>query len=174
MSWLNSIGGLLQQYAAGGNVQNPAEVNQHFDQVSAAAPQDALGNALGNALNSGQGGGFANMVTQLFNNSSPEQRASLLNSLMGSVGPGLLASLANQHHPDLAGSLAGQSSSVSPQVASQVSPDFVQQLAQHAQNQNPGIVNEIGNFYSQHPRVVQSLGAATLALVMSHLSQQRG
>jgi len=71
----------------------------------------------------------------------------------------------------LAGILRGQTT-VAPEQANQVSPESVQQLAEHAQKQNPSIVEQAGAFYAQHPTVVKALGAGALALVMSHLSRK--
>jgi hypothetical protein len=48
----------------------------------------------------------------------------------------------------------------------------VQQLAEHAQKQNPSIIDQASQFYSQHPTLVQALGAGSLALIMSHLSKR--
>ena len=48
-------------------------------------------------------------------------------------------------------------SPVTPQEAQQVSPDTVKEVANQAQQQNPGIVQQAGEFYSQHPQLVQAL-----------------
>jgi hypothetical protein len=60
---------------------------------------------------------------------------------------------------------------VSPEQADQIPAETVQQLAEHAQKQNPSIVDQAGQFYAQHPTLVKALGAGSLALIMSHLSQ---
>jgi len=44
--------------------------------------------------------------------------------------------------------------------------------AEHAAKQNPSIVDQASEFYAQHPTLVKSLGAASLALIMSHLSKK--
>jgi hypothetical protein len=48
----------------------------------------------------------------------------------------------------------------------------VQQLAEHAERQDPSVVQRAGEFYAQHPDLVKTLGAGALALVMSHLSRK--
>jgi hypothetical protein len=48
----------------------------------------------------------------------------------------------------------------------------VQQLAEHAEKQNPSVIDHASQFYSQHPKLVQALGAGSLALIMSHLSRR--
>ena len=61
---------------------------------------------------------------------------------------------------------------MSPDQAKQVSPEAVQQLAEHAEKQNPSVIDHASQFYSQHPKLVQALGAGSLALIMSHLSKR--
>ena len=66
------------------------------------------------------------MVSHLFSQSDPNQRAGLLNRLLSAIGPGAVAGL-----PGLAGVLGG-GGEVTPQQASQVAPEQVQQMATHA------------------------------------------
>jgi len=68
--------------------------------------------------------------------------------------------------------LRGGNKPVSVEQAKQISPEAVQQLAEHAEKQNPSIVDQAGQFYSQHPQLVQALGAGSLALIMSHISKR--
>ena len=88
---------------------------------------------------------------------------------MGSVNPGAMTGLGG----GLAALLKG-GSTVSPQQASQVTPEEVQQLAEHAEKNNPGILEQASAFYAQHPQLVQGLGAGALALIMSHMSRRAG
>jgi hypothetical protein len=104
------------------------------------------------------------MLGSLFNHSNPDQRAGILNQLLGSVGPGALGGLS---------SLLGGGNSVTPDQAAQVPPQAVQQLAEHAQQKNPSIVDLASSFYAQHPGLVKTLGAGALALVMSHMSRRQ-
>jgi hypothetical protein len=68
--------------------------------------------------------------------------------------------------------LRGGQTTVTPEQANQVSAQEVGQLAEHAQKQNPSIVDQAGQFYAQHPTLVQALGAGSLALIMSDLSRK--
>jgi hypothetical protein len=109
------------------------------------------------------------MVSNLFANSNPDQRAGILSHLLGTVGPQGLGSLALG---SLGGLLRGTNANVSPAQANQVSPEDVQLLAAHAEQQNPSIIDHASQFYSQHPKLVQALGAGSLAMIMSHLSRR--
>src|SRR5437764_14575132 len=131
MGWLQSLGGLLGQYAGGAGSQNDTDVHQHFDQVAAAAPQSVLAQALSAAFRSDSTPPFADLAAQLFSNSSGMQKATMLTSLLSAAGPGILSKLSSQY-PGLSGILGGGGTSVSPEAANQVPPDVVQQIAAHA------------------------------------------
>jgi hypothetical protein len=66
--------------------------------------------------------------------------------------------LANVGLGGLAGMLGGNAQ-ITPEQTSHVQSEHVEQMANQAQRQNPGIVREAANFYAQHPVLVQSLGA---------------
>src|SRR5438477_7621992 len=91
MGWLQNLGGLLGQYASGSGNQSEADVHQHFDQVTAAAPQSVLAQALSAAFRSDQTPPFGDLAAQVFSNSNGSQRASVLTSLLASAGPGILS-----------------------------------------------------------------------------------
>jgi len=67
----------------------------------------------------------------------------------------------------------GPAKTVTPQQAEQVQPEAVQELAKHAQQQDPSIIDRASSFYARHPKLVQGLGAGALALIMSHMSNRR-
>jgi hypothetical protein len=155
--------GALSSMASGGNME------QAFSQVAANAGQGGLAGALCHAFQSDQTPPFGQMVGSLFGNSNPDQKAGLLNQLAQSVGPQLMASGALGN----LGSLLGSGAPITPEQAAQVSPEQVQQAAEHAQNHNPSFVGEASSFYAQHPTLVKGLGAAALGLMMSHLSKEK-
>jgi len=107
----------------------------------------------------------ANDKVSFFAQSNGQQRAGILSELLSNAGPTLGGGLLQQ----FSGLLHG--GTISTERAKQISPDAVQQLAAHAQQQDPLVIQRAGSFYAQHPRVVPPLGAGALALIMSHLSQ---
>ncbi len=137
------------------------------DEVSQAAPQSLAG-GLAAAFRSDQTPAFPSMLSNLFSNSDGQQRAGLLNQLLGAAGPGLLASAVGG---PLANLLKG-GSHITPEQASQLSPEVVQNLAEHAEKANPSVIDQVSGFYSQHPQVVQALGAGALAMIMSHVNKR--
>jgi len=164
---LTDILNVLQQYRGASPSTPPPNTQQDFSQVAQSAPQSHLAAGLAEAFRSDQTPPFPQMVGNLFGQSNGEQRAGILNQLLSSSALGaaspILASL---------GGLVKQGTPVTPQQAQQISPETVQQLAEHAQQNTPSIVDQASSFYAQHPQLVQGLGAGALALIMSHMSQR--
>ena len=159
---LPSLMGVLEQYANSSNA-NTANAEQDFDQVSQTASQSHVAGGLAEAFRSDQTPPFAHMLATLFSNSDGQQRAGILNRLLSSAGPASGSGLLNN--------LFGGASQVTPDQAQQVPPDAVRQLAEKVQQNNPSIIDEASNFYAQHPTLVKTLGAGSLALIMSHMSR---
>jgi nitrous oxide reductase len=71
------------------------------------------------------------------------------------------------------GQAAGSASAaVSPQQASQITPAQVQEIATHAEQHSPGIVDQLSQFYAQHTGLVQTLGSAALAIALAHMANR--
>lgn len=167
---LDDVLGILERYRGATPVAPPpTDVEHDYTQVAQSAPASHLASGLAEAFRSDQTPPFAQMLGTLFANSDGQQRAGLLNQLLGAAGPGLLASGGLS---SLAGVLRG-GGSVTAEQANHLPAETVQQLAEHAEKQNPSIVDAASAFYAQHPTVVKALGAGSLALIMSHLSQQK-
>jgi hypothetical protein len=166
---LSDLMGMLDQYRGATPDSPPQNVAQDYAQVSQNVPPEHIAGGLAEAFRSGQTPPFGQMLGTLFSNSNSQQRAGILNQLLGAVGSGVLGA---GGLGSLAGLFHGGTPQVSPEQASQVSPQTVQQLAEHAEKQNPSIVDQASQFYAQHPTLVQALGAGALALIMSHLSRR--
>jgi hypothetical protein len=134
--------------------------------IHEASPQ-SLASALGAAFRSDQTPAFPQMLSNLFSNSDGQQRAGLLNHLLASAGPGVLAAL-----PGPLGALLKGGSTITPEQAQRISPESVQSIAEHAQKANPSIIDQVSGFYSEHPKVVQAIGAGALAMIMSHMNKR--
>ena len=173
MSWMDQIGGLLQQY--GGTATAPAQnVESHFDQVAQVAPQSALADGLSAAFGSSQTPAAASMVSQLFGQSNSQQQAGLLNTLIASAGPGIVSQLlAGGGAANLASLVSGGQTELTPEQAAQVSPETVQQIAEHAEKHDPSLMGKLGEFYSEHPTLVKTLGAVAFGVVMSKIAGRR-
>jgi hypothetical protein len=163
------LGNLLQQYLGAGAHANAARAIDDFDEVAQNAPQSTMAEGVSEALRSDQTPPFPQMLGQLFGNSDPHQRAGMLNQLLGNVGPGLLSSLAG----GVLGNLFQnrEAGHITPEQAAQMTPEQVQQIAEQAEQHNPGVVDQMGNFYAQHPTLVKTIGGAALAIVLGRVAQ---
>jgi hypothetical protein len=168
---LTDLIGVLQQYTGASASNPPASAQQDFQRVADSAPQEHLAGGLAEAFRSDQTPPFPQMLASLFSQSTGQQKAGLLSQLLGSAGLASGAAAGSGMLGSLSSLLTG-GSSINPQQANEVTPDQVQQLAEHAQKANPSIIEQASNFYAQHPHIVQGLGAGALALIMSHMSKK--
>jgi len=171
MDWMNTIEEIAQRYSGqgAGTAAAPADPHQDFQQVTQAAPTNVVAGGISQAFRSDQTPPFGDMLANLFNNSAPNQKAGLLSELLGSVGPSALAAL-----PGLAGLASKfQSGNLTPEQASQVSPDQVKQIASHAEQQNPSVVDSVSRFYAQHPQVMKAAGGLALSIALQHILRRR-
>lgn len=173
------LGSLLQQYIGGAT---SPQADQHFDQAAMNTSPDILSGALASMFRSDQTPAFGEMAGQLFGQSNPNQQASMLNTILAGMGPAVLGSLLGKGGASgglgglggLLGQLTGNGGGVpqlSPAQASQVTPDQVQILADHAEQSNPGIIDQISNFYAQHPTLVKTVGSAALSIALAKIAE---
>jgi len=163
------LGNLLQQYLGGAAATaNNGKAAEDFEQVAQNAPRASIAQGIASALNSDQTPPFPQMVSQLFGQSNPDQRAGMLNSLLGGAGGGLLSSVAGGALGKIFGGNAP--GKITPEQASQVSPEQVQEIAQKAQQENPGIVDRMGDFYAEHPTLIKAAGGAALAVALGYMA----
>lgn len=157
------LGNLLGQYLGGG-AANPAQAPDDFERAAQAAPRETVAQGVIQALRSDATPPFPQMLAQMFGNSNPDQRAGMLNQLIAGAGPGLMGKLGG-----LFGGNAG--GRVTPEQASQVSPEQVKEIAEKAQQENPGILDRMGEFYAEHPTAVKAIGATALAVALGAMAQ---
>ena len=170
MTLLDNLKGLINQ-ASSGNAST-ADVHSAFDEVSRSVSQGSLADGLTHAFNSDRTPPFEQMVSGLFGQSSPDQKAGLLNQILASLPPGTAQALAGAGGMGALQSLL-TGNSVTPQQASQVPPHEVETLAKQAATKDPTIVDKAAGFYAQHPQLVKGIGVAALGLLMSRISQTR-
>ncbi len=169
MSWIDEAAGLLQKYSGASPSSPPPEAASDFSKVAQSAPPTAVAGGLAEAFRSGNTPHFGEMISQLFAQSDAAQRAGILNHLLAAAGPMVGKEGASG---GLAALLSGGAVTVTPEQAQKVPADAVRQLADAAQTRDPSVIDRAGEFYAQHPTLVNALGAGALALIMSHLSQR--
>ena len=172
MGWMDKVGGLLKQYTSGGAAAAPApDVHAHFDEVAQAAPPSAIAEGLTAMFNSDKTPAFGQMLSTLFNNSSGEQKAGMVNQLLSSVNPAMLTQILGS--VGLAGVVASGNSQLSPEQAQKLSPEAVQQLAAHAQSSNPSVVQSVSSFYAQHTTLIKTLGGTALTIALAKVAEKQ-
>jgi hypothetical protein len=166
------LGGLLQQYLGAGTGKPAANAPDHYQQVAQTAPPEVMSHGLAEAFRSDQTPPFGQMVSQLFAQGTPDQKAGMLQQLLGSLNPAALAALGGT---GALGSLAGSGAAptaISPQQASQLTPSQVEQIAAHAEKQNPSVIDTMSNFYAQHSGLVKTLGSAALTIALAKIANR--
>ena len=162
------VGSLLQEVLGAGTGAVPQSTRDQFHDVVQSAPADSLVHGLEAAFESDQTPEFGDMVAQLFGHASPDQKSGIVNRLLAGLGPAAMAVLSQLGLHGLAKE-AGDAPNVTSDQAAQLTPGQVEQLATHAQDANPGIVQSMSRFYAQHPVLVKTLGAAAMAIVLGKL-----
>lgn len=173
------LGGILQKYIGGTSAPNPNETVDHFHQVAQSASPDAISQGLAAAFRSDATPPFGQMAGQLFGQANPNQQAGMLNQLLGGMGPSVLASLMGGAGGGALGGLLGRLSPggtaapITPEQASQFTPEQVNQIATHAEQHSPGIVDKMSEFYAQHTGLVKTLGGAVLAIALAKMANNQ-
>ena len=153
---------MLQQ-AIGANAEG---AETHFDQVAQAASPDQLGAGVAAAMRSDKTPPFGEMVGKMFGQSSSGQQAGLLNQILSTLGPAAASAIAGGA---LGRMLAPGQTQLTPDQASQLSPAQVTEIATHAEQANPGIVDQVSSFYAQHSSLIKVLGGAALAIALAKM-----
>jgi hypothetical protein len=164
MDWMNSIHDIIQKYSGqgGGTAAAPANPHEDFQRVAEAAPKEVVASGISEAFRSEKTPAFPQMLASMFGQSNPNQQAGLLNQLLSALGPAATTIV-----PGLSGP------NVTPQQASQITPDQVQQIAEQAQNHRPSVVDQVSSFYAQHPDVVKAAGGMALSIMLQHMVRRR-
>jgi hypothetical protein len=170
MGWADGLSQMLQNVLGG--KASEADVHSAFDKVAGAAPHGEMAEGLTHVFNSDQTPPFEQMVGGLFNQSSPDQKAGMLNQVFNSLGPSAGKVLGGVGGLGALASVLQGGGTVSPAQAQEVSPQAVEAIAKKAQQANPGIVDAVSGFYAKNPQLVKAIGAGGLALLMSRLTRR--
>lgn len=162
---------ILHRYTDGKKPMPPPEIEDDFGEVAHEAGQDAIQDGIAEAFRADETPTFEEMVAVLFENSAPEVRAGLLDSLLAGLPPsghfvrdkGVLSDIWRKYH-------AG--ARVAAQRAAEVDPADVEQVARQAREQNPGVLERVSRFYARHPEVVRNLGSVAMTVVLGRIARR--
>ena len=135
---------ILNRYAGMEGGWYSPEAALDFDQVAQSAPRAVVSEGLADTFRAEQTPPFPDMVAQLFHHSDSPQRASLLEEIDGAQ--------------------------VSPDEADAILPHEVREIAERAQQHDPGVIERVSGFYARHPDIVRTLGNAALTLALARMA----
>lgn len=154
------------------SASDPTVAHEHYDEVAHSAPPEIVAHGVADAFRDQSTPSFAETVGKLFGHSNPQQQAGVINQLLHSIGPGVVAML---------GGILGRSSprasadvvpQLTPEQAAALTPDQVKEIATRAQKDDPAVLDKIGGFYAQHPQLVKTLGSAALAVALAGIANR--
>jgi hypothetical protein len=181
MDWMNQLSGVLQQYNGTAAIRARSNVQDDFDQIAQSAPQTELAGGIAAAFRSEQTPEFGQMTQQLFRNSSTEQQAGILNTLVNAAGPMILSQvLSRREGANSDGKLfglinllrSGQPTPITPEQAQEIPADAVEEIADKAAKKDPSVIDQVSRFYAAHPTLVKTLGSAVLSITLSSIAQR--
>lgn len=167
---------VLTQYAQNLPSTTSGTSQAHYNEIAPQVSPDMLSKGMAETFRSDQTPPFGDMVSQLFGQSSPQQQAGLLSQLLQSLGPAAISALGAGvlgrvlGHNNLTPS--GQVPTITPAQASQVSPEDVREIALRAEQHQPGIVNNVSDFFAQHPDLIKGIGAMGLAVLLGKMARR--
>ncbi|HYO83335.1 MAG TPA: hypothetical protein VES20_18160 [Bryobacteraceae bacterium] len=182
---IGDIGKILDQYA---DRSDPNGTDDDFDQVAPHAPATAMSQGVAEAFRSDQTPPFPNMLGQMFGRADSGTRASILNQLIAAAGPAILSGALSRGGGAGMGGLGGMLGGllgggsgfgqgsvpqVTPEQASSVPPEAVEELAREAQQKDPTVVDRVSDFAAQNPMLVKGLGAIAVGIALKHLAGQK-
>jgi hypothetical protein len=167
MDWTQQLGSMLQNYGTGSADHQAAE--QDFDHVAQHAPRETVAAGIAEAFRSNQTAPFPNMLSQLFGRTGGDGRATVLNTLVASLGPAVISRVLNKHGVSTANPIG--EGPIRPDEADHVPAEAVEELAAEAEKKDPSILDWVGDFYADQPGLVKTLGGLALAVAMAKVAQ---
>ena len=134
-----------------------------FKQVAQDAPPDVLSKGLAEAFRSERTPDIGSMVGQMFGQSSGQQQAGMLNEIINSLGPAVAATLGGGV---LGKVLQPGQTQLTPAQASQLNPQEVQDVVNHAHEASPNIADQLADFYANHKGLVNTIGGLAASVAM--------
>lgn len=167
MSFNDQIGSILDQYKSGaGNPADPAQARDHYDEISRTVPPNVLASSIGPALGDLDSAHLEQRITQSAAAMTPDQRGTMLQSLLTGLASGGAANLPSV----LARIGASPSIATNPQ---QATPEDIGKVATYAKENQPDIFHRAMGFYAEHPTLVKVLGTLAIASIARNLAGGR-
>lgn len=173
MDWAKQLSGMLDTYGNANPKDAPPSVHDDFDAVARTAPPADMADGLAAAFRSGHTPPFGDMLGQLFGQSAGSQRAGILNTLLATAGPALVASVLGRFGAGIAGRGVGAGGPIDEATAAQIPPGAVTEIAAAAEKKDPSIVDRISQAYAQQPQIVKTLGKVALTVALAQMARKQ-
>jgi hypothetical protein len=174
MDWLNQISDIMDKYGSSHSAKVPDSVDADFDRLTRLAPSEHVSEGLAEAFRSPQTPPFASMLSQLFGRSPANQKSSVLNTLIATLGPAVVSQLLAKHGAGRAATeLQGGNATISPQAAEQIPSSSIEAVAIEAEKKDPSVVDRISKFYADQPALIKTLGGLALMVAMAKVAQRQ-
>ena len=188
MDWMKQMGNVLDRYTDVTPDRPPDTVDSDFDELAQNAPPAAVSEGLSAAFRSDRTPDFPRMASQLFGRGSGAPRAAMLNTLLATVGPMIVQQIlarrqrAGASTPGTGGGLddvlgkilrGDRAPTVTPEVADQLSPEDVEEIAREAEKKDPSVIDRVSEVYARQPQLLKVLGGAALAIALGRMAQRR-
>ena len=171
MDWLNEVTDLINKYDSRQPANIPDSVDDDFDRLSRTAPSARVSEGLAEAFRSDQTPPFASMLSQLFGRSPSNQKSSVLNTLIGTLGPMLVSQLLAKHGAGGAATEIERGHRITPELADQIPTSSIEAVAAAAEKKDPSIVDRVSKFYAEQPALIKTLGGLALTVAMAKIAQ---
>ncbi len=168
---------------------DPDMLEHGFNQAFRSDQTPPFGNMMGQMFGQADSGQRAGMLNQLIGALGPAVLGSMLGGRggmgnmgglggggMGGMGGGGMGGLGGLLGSLLGGGGMSQGAAppqITPQDAEKLSPEEVQELANRAEQENPGIIDQMSRYYAQNPQLFKALGGAALAVALGQIAQRR-
>jgi hypothetical protein len=172
MSWLTNVTDIMNKYASADTTTVPGSVDADFDRFSQHAPASSVSDGLAEAFRSPQTPAFPSMLGQLFGRSPATHKTNVLNTLVTTLGPALVAQILARHGANRAAQeLQSGQPTVSPEVAEQIPTTSIEAVAAEAEKKDPSIIDRLSKFYADQPALIKTLGGMALVVAMAKIAQ---
>jgi len=164
MNFTDLVTGLAEKI--GGDAPGLSEAASATLDKAAPADSSTLTSAITSTMQASETPAFSQITGHLFGNGDASQKAAMLNALLGGGAPGVLSKLS--------GLIPGFSanSPVTAEQAQAISPEAVTQIAAHAEQHDPSILEEMSSLYAAHPTIVKTLGTGAMMVALREFGKR--
>jgi hypothetical protein len=168
---MDEISNVLRQYIGGEGDARPS-AQDDFERVASGAPKATVAHGLAEAFRSDQTPSFGRMVANLFGQSTGDQKAGLLNTLLFALDRAAVSQAPGGTFAGLQDLIKKERRNLAPEDAQKIAPAAVERVVSYAAQRDPSIVETVSRFYAEHPEVVETLGTKALTMAMHKIASR--